>query len=96
MAEEHRTPWYTIEEAADYLRVSKRTMHNLVAKEQVTAYRVSPKGPLRFRGQDLDAALAPVSKRITVLRDVDYPALAELWDNEDDDIYDELLADDRQ
>ena len=93
MAEEERkSPWFTLEEAAEYLRVSKRTVRDLVAKEQVTAYRVSPKGSLRFKAQDLDEALEPASTRHTVLRDIDYPVLAELWDNEYDAIFDELYA----
>ncbi|MEX2430722.1 MAG: helix-turn-helix domain-containing protein [Dehalococcoidia bacterium] len=90
---EHQSPWLTLEEAAAYIRVSERTMRNLVAKEQVTAYRVAPNGALRFKAGDLDGAMEPVSRRHAVLRDIDYPVLAELWDNPYDDIFDELYGD---
>lgn len=84
------SPWLTMDEAASYLRVSQRTMRSLVAKEQVTAYRVRPGGNLRFKREDLDRCLEPVAERHTVLRAEDYPVLAELWDNEYDAVYDAL------
>ena len=84
------SPWMTLGEAADYLRVSQRTMRTLVARERVTAYRVNPRGALRFKADDLDAVLEPRTDRHTVLRAEDYPVLAELWDNEDDAVYDAI------
>lgn len=84
------SPWLTLREAADYLRVSQRTMRTLVVREQVTAYRINPRGALRFKAHDLDRALVPIAERHTVLRAEDYPVLAELWDNEDDAIYDDM------
>ena len=84
------SPWMTLSEAADYLRVSQRTMRTLVVREQVTAYRINPRGALRFKADDLDKALEPIAERHTVLRAEDYPVLAELWDNEDDAVYDDL------
>ncbi len=80
----------TLDEAAAYLRVSKRTMRTLVAREQVTAYRINPRGALRFKAGDLDQCLQPQAERHTVLRAEDYPVLAELWDNEDDAVYDDI------
>ena len=84
------SPWMTLNEAAEYLRVSQRTMRSLIAKEQVAAYRVKPGGNLRFRKDDLDECLEPVAERHTVLRAEDYPVLAELWDNEYDAVYDDI------
>ncbi len=84
------SPWMTLREAAEYLRVSQRTMRTLVVREQVTAYRINPRGALRFKAGDLDRALEPIAERHTVLRAEDYPVLAELWDNEDDAVYDEI------
>ena len=83
------SPWMTLQEAAAYLRVSQRTVRTLVAREQVTAYRISPRGALRFKADDLDEALEPTVRPgpLTAISD---PVLAELWDNEDDAIYDDL------
>ena len=83
------SPWMTLREAAEYLRVSQRTMRTLVVREQVTAYRINPRGALRFKADDLDKALEPTARPgpLTALSD---PVLAELWDNEDDAIYDHL------
>ena len=84
------SPWMTLQEAAAYLRVSQRTVRTLVAREQVTAYRISPRGALRFKASDLDESLEPLTKRHTVLKAEDYPVLAELWDNEYDAVYDDI------
>ena len=84
------SPWMTLREAAAYLRVSQRTMRSLVARERVTAYRINPRGALRFKADDLDRALEPLVERHTVLRAEDYPVLAELWDNDDDAVYDNI------
>ena len=83
------SPWMTLREAADYLRVSQRTMRTLVVREQVTAYRINPRGALRFKAGDLDECLEPTMgpAPLTALSD---PVLAELWDNDDDAIYDDL------
>jgi excisionase family DNA binding protein len=90
IGEEGPSPWLTVDEAAAYLRVSARTMRSLVAKEQVTAYRVGSGGNLRFKGEDLDDCLEPVSRRPGAMRAEEYPLLAELWDNEYDAAYDDL------
>ena len=83
------SPWRTLGEAADYLRVSQRTMRTLVARERVTAYRVNPRGALRFKADDLDECLEPTAGPgpLTAISD---PLLAELWDNDDDAIYDDI------
>ena len=83
------SPWMTLGEAAAYLRVSQRTMRTLVLREQVTAYRINPRGALRFKARDLDAALEPTAEPgpLTAISD---PVLAELWDNEDDAVYENI------
>lgn len=52
--------WFTVNEAADYLRVSRRTIYKLVQEDRLKAYRVGAERHLRFRREDLDAALTPV------------------------------------
>ena len=83
------SPWMTLDEAAAYLRVSKRTMRTLVARERVTAYRINPRGALRFKPDDLDAALQPTTGPGPLTARSD-PVLAELWDNDDDAVYDDI------
>lgn len=46
--------WFTKEEAAEYLRVSTRTLDRWVAGGRLHAYRKSRK-LIRFRREDLDA-----------------------------------------
>ena len=85
-----RSPWLTLREAAEYLRVSQRTMRSLVAKEQVTAYRIKSGGALRFKAKDLDRVLIPTTAEPTPLTATADSVLAELWDNEHDAVYDAL------
>ena len=83
------SPWMTLDEAAEYLRVSQRTMRTLVLRERVTAYRINPRGALRFKAEDLDECLESTTGPgpLTALSD---PVLAELWDNDVDAIYDDI------
>jgi excisionase family DNA binding protein len=83
--------WYTIDEAADYLRVSRRTIYQLVQGGQLASYRVGGAGHRRFKRQDLDLAMQKEGEEemyaVTAAAD---PVLAELWDNEKDAKYDQL------
>ncbi|MDF0588094.1 helix-turn-helix domain-containing protein [Tsukamurella sp. 8F] len=56
-------PWLTTPEAAERLRVSRWTVHELARRGRLQAFRLSPGGPLRFKVADLDALL--VSARPT-------------------------------
>ena len=83
--------WYTVNEAAQYLRVSRRTIYQLVKEMQLAPYKVGTAGHRRFRQEDIDAVMrkeqvAPES----ALRASDDPVLAELWNNDRDAEYDKL------
>ena len=83
--------WYTIEEFANYLRVSTRLVYQLVQDGQVTAYRVGNGGHRRFKREDLDSVMHREDEPdIRVLTARNDPVLAELWDNDQDSIYDQL------
>jgi len=60
----HTLPvWLTLEEAAEYLRVSPHTLRSWAYQRLVRAHKgpsLSGKSPLRFRQEDLDAALQPL------------------------------------
>jgi len=47
--------WFTVEEAAEYLRVSKRTIYKLCKEGRLTAYRMGNRRHRRFRKEDLDS-----------------------------------------
>jgi excisionase family DNA binding protein len=87
--------WFTIEEAAEYLRVSKRTIYKLTEEGRLQAFRIGKERHRRFRKEDLDKV--PVrSERIRGIGDIEKPSakndpvLAELWDNEKDAAYDRI------
>ena len=83
--------WYTIEEAADHMAVSKRTVQQLIRDRQLIAYRVGRGGHRRIKSEDLDSAMCRdddvVIGSMTAVYD---PVLAELWDNDQDSVYDQL------
>ena len=87
----HAQQWYTVDEAAQYLRVSRRTIYQLVKEKQLAPYRVGRAGHRRFRQEDINAVMRK-EQGITesALRASDDPVLAELWDNEKDAEYDRL------
>jgi excisionase family DNA binding protein len=85
--------WFTVEEAAEYLRVSKRTVYKLSKEGRLPAFRIGKERHRRFRKEDLDKVPIPgeaisLTKSITMLAAKNDPILAELWDNEKDAIYD--------
>ena len=83
--------WYTIDESAGYLRVSRRTMYKLIHDGQLTAYRVGTGGHRRFRRSDLEQLMSPEeSEPANAMTESADPVLAELWDNEQDSIYDRI------
>ena len=51
--------WFTVGEAADYLRLSKPSIYRLVGQGVLPAYTIGPKGERRFKRSDLDAVLQP-------------------------------------
>jgi excisionase family DNA binding protein len=83
--------WYTINESAGYLRVSRRTMYKLIHDGQLTAYRVGTGGHRRFRRDDLERLMSPEENEpVAAMTAAADPVLAELWDNEPDSIYDRI------
>ena len=83
--------WYTVDEAAQYLRVSRRTIYQLVKEKQLAPYRVGRAGHRRFKQEDINAVMRKEQGIAeSALRASDDPVLAELWDNEKDAEYDRL------
>jgi len=87
--------WFTVAEAAEYLRVSRRTIYRLCREGKLVGYRTSRRGYWRFRKEDLDKALKrgiaeDDHERLVALSAVVDPVLAELWDNEKDATYDRV------
>ncbi len=86
-----RQEWYTIDESASYLRVSRRTMYQLIHDGQVAAYRVGSGGHRRFRLDDLERLMRlEDSEDLQAMTAAADPVLAELWDNEKDAAYDRI------
>ncbi|MDP2919600.1 MAG: helix-turn-helix domain-containing protein [Dehalococcoidia bacterium] len=86
--------WFTIEEAADYLRVSKRTIYKLTQTGRLPAFRIGKERHRRFRRKDLDSVPQQVEEKqvagLLALTAESDPVLAELWDNPRDAEYDNL------
>ena len=87
--------WFTVEEAAEYLCVSRRTIYKLTEEGRLPAFRIGKERHRRFRKEDLDK-VPRAGKEITnlealfVLSARADPLLAEIWDNEKDSAYDRL------
>ena len=87
--------WFTVEEAAEYLCVSRRTIYKLTKEGRLPAFRVGKERHRRFRKEDIDKALYPGEEatnleallRLSAKAD---PVLAEVWDNEKDATYDRI------
>lgn len=59
---EHKSPsqtWFNVQEACDYLRISKPTLYELVRKGHLRSYTLQGAKARRFRREDLDALLTP-------------------------------------
>ncbi|MBI2851354.1 MAG: helix-turn-helix domain-containing protein [Chloroflexi bacterium] len=58
--------WFTVEEAAEYLRVSRRTIYKLTTEGRLPAFRIGEERHRRFRKEDLDkvpmAGAAPTNR----------------------------------
>jgi excisionase family DNA binding protein len=87
--------WFTVDEAAKHLRVSKRTIYRLCHEKKLMGYRTSKRGSWRFRKDELDkalkkSALENQADNLVVLTAEADPVLAEVWDNEKDAAYDRV------
>ena len=87
--------WFTVEEAAQYLCVSRRTIYKLTAEGRLPAFRIGKERHRRFRKEDLDKVprpseeIADVETLLKLSAEAD-PVLAEVWDNERDAAYDRM------
>jgi excisionase family DNA binding protein len=83
--------WYSVEDAANYLSVSKRTVQQLIRDGEMVAYRVGQGGHRRIRRADLDGPMHREDHSgLVELAGADDPVLSELWNNDQDAAYDRL------
>jgi excisionase family DNA binding protein len=90
--------WYTVDEAAEYLGVSRRTIYKMTKEGRLHTYLLSKERTRRIRKEDLDKVPCLLENEVekqtkqvlTSLSAVTDPALADLWDNEKDSAYDSL------
>ena len=87
--------WFTVEEAAEYLCVSRRTIYKLTKEGRLPAFRIGKERYRRFRKEDLDKVPRPGEQIVNLeallkLSAKADPVLAEVWDNEKDAAYDRL------
>ncbi len=87
--------WFTVEEAAEYLCVSKRTIYKLTKEDRLPAFRIGKERHRRFRKEDLDKVPRPGEEAANVeallkLSAKADPVLAEVWDNQRDAAYDRI------
>ena len=54
------SPWLTAQEAADYLRISRRALYQAVRRGQIPRHHFGRR--LRFRREELDAALVNTAR----------------------------------
>jgi excisionase family DNA binding protein len=87
--------WFTVEQAAEYLCVSKRTIYKLTQEGRLPAFLIGRERHRRFRKEDLDKVprVGGEAKRLentlALMARAD-PVLAELWDNDKDAAYDQI------
>ena len=84
--------WFTIEEAAEYLCVSKRTIYKLTKEGRLPAFRIGRERHRRFRKENLDKVpRTPETIKsldaIMTLSALADPLLAEIWDNDRAAVY---------
>jgi len=87
--------WFTVEEAAEYLCVSRRTIYKLTKEGRLPAFRIGKERHRRFRKEDIDKVPRPEEEIATVeallkLSAKADPVLTEVWDNEKDAAYDRV------
>ena len=87
--------WFTVEEAAEYLCVSRRTIYKLTREGRLPAFRIGKERHRRFRKEDIDKVPRPGNEIANVemllkLSARDDPVLAEVWDNDKDAAYDRI------
>lgn len=83
--------WYSVDDVAKYLSVSKRTVQQLIRDGEMVVYRVGRGGHRRIRRTDLDGPMhREYNAGLVELGEAVDPVLSELWDSEQDTAYDRL------
>jgi excisionase family DNA binding protein len=87
--------WFTVEEAAEYLCVSRRTIYKLTKEERLPTFRIGKERHRRFRKEDLDKVPrsgenTEGTESLLALTAAADPVLSEIWDNERDAVYDRI------
>jgi excisionase family DNA binding protein len=87
--------WFTVEEAAEYLRVSRRTIYKLTQEGRLPAFRIGKERHRRFRKEDLDKVPVPGvsmsgAEEMAVLTAKNDPVLGEIWNNAKDAAYERI------
>jgi excisionase family DNA binding protein len=87
--------WFTVQEAAEYLCVSRRTIYKLTKEGRLPAFRIGKERHRRFRKEDIDKVPRPGEEATNLeaflkLSAKADPVLAEVWDNEKDAAYDRV------
>jgi excisionase family DNA binding protein len=87
--------WFTMDEAAEYLRVSRRSIYKLTKEGRLPAFRIGKERHRRFRKVDLDKVPLPAEgvpsiEEMAKLTFKNDPVLDELWNNEKDAAYDRV------
>jgi excisionase family DNA binding protein len=87
--------WFTVEEAAEYLCVSRRTIYKLTKEGRLPAFLIGKERHRRFRKEDLDKVPRPGeeianAEALLKLSAKADPVLAEVWDNDKDAAYDRV------
>ena len=83
--------WYTLKEAELYLRVSRRSVYQLLHDGQLASYRLGKGGHRRFRREDLERVMQREQvSAADAVSGVEDSVLADLWINEKDATYDQI------
>jgi excisionase family DNA binding protein len=87
--------WFTVAEAAEYLRVSRRTIYKMTVEGRLPAFRIGRERHRRFRKEDLDKVPRSSEEAKTLegflkLTAKSDPLLAEIWNNDRDAAYDRI------
>ena len=74
--------WYTIDEAANYLRVSRRTIYQLIQEGLLVSYRVGKGGHRRFKRIDLDLGMQKEENGELYAMNAEVPQMAQQQDGD--------------
>ena len=61
MAEKIKNDLFSVQEAAEFLGISKSTIYRYISDGRLSAYRLGQKRLIRIKRQDLDKLLIPIN-----------------------------------